>query len=310
MGNILTVITPVGRYLGFSAPVAPVDQFSAAVAKVNIPGLNIRFVDPQRAQIRMSKDMRPVVYDQDDNPLTGGVYFAFGHDLLDRRMASYMIRALEIAGEKVINGYEALTFGDDKAHLALQLANKGIPVAKSVITSARSNSEHVIGYLDSPVILSKTSGFSAGGVGVKPIVSEINFLAPDLWSSRMDSKPKIIQNDLDPDKSLRQVVRTYIVGGKVIGSYTTTGYGIVNCAGLARESVAERYDLKPEQERALLSAASLVGASGYCRVDSVGGENFSIIEINPLARMDADSYGIDVAEALIRYAIKMDGQDV
>jgi len=303
MKTTLTVITPVNRYLGFSAPISPVEQFTLALKKIRDSDLDVRFLDPQRLHIKSSADSPPTVCDEQGNILTGGVYFAFGHDLLDRRMTAYVIKALELSGEKVINGYDALTIADDKALLALHLANQNIPIARSVIASARSNSKEIISYLDSDVIISKTTGFSAGGVGVKPIPSDINFLAPDIWSVRMDSKPKVIQNDLDRTKTQRQVIRSYIVDGRLIGSYTTTGYGIVNCAGLARESVAEPYVITEEQEKVLINAATSVKSDGYCRIDSVGGENFAIIEVNPLARIDADAYNIDVATAILQSAL-------
>lgn len=308
MKTVLTIITPVNRYLGFSAPISPVEQFNSALKKIDSADIDVRFVDPQRLHIKTSEDSLPIVCSEHGEQLKGGVYFAFGHDLLDRRMTAYVIKALELSNEKVINGYDALTIADDKALLALHLANQNIPIAKSVIASARSNSNEIINYLNSKVIISKTTGFSAGGVGVKPLPSDINFLAPDIWSARMDSKPKVIQNDLDQNNSRRQVIRSYVVGDKLIGSYTTTGYGIVNCAGLARESVARPYRATKEQERLLISAANCVKSGGYCRIDSVGGNNFAIIEVNPLARMDADAYGIDVALAILWLAVnKMKG---
>lgn len=45
-----------------------------------------------------------------------------------------------------------------------------------------------------------------------------------------------------------------------------------------------------------------VYSSGFCRVDCVGGKNFSILEVNPVARIDASDYGVDVPCAIIKYA--------
>jgi len=47
-----------------------------------------------------------------------------------------------------------------------------------------------------------------------------------------------------------------------------------------------------------------LGTLGYCRIDASGGKNFEIYEVNPLARIDAEKYGIDVKSHLLWYAVK------
>ena len=302
----LGIITPVGRYLGFSAPISPVDQFNKAVGKYH--NIELRFIDPQRAFVATIGGGSPVLFDENGDKVKCDIYFPFGHTLLDRNMTKYIILALETSGAKVINGYKALTMSDDKALLALSLAKTGIPVADSVIASARPNAQAIIGMLHRETIISKMSGFSAGGVGVKPLSRDIDFLAPELWMSRMDERPRIIQNDLEHGKrGARKVVRAYVVDGRLVGCYATEGYGVVNCAGLARESVASVYNPTEKEEKIFIKAAKVVGAEGYCRIDAVGGDNFAIIEINPLARMDADAYGIDIASEILDAVNRMTG---
>lgn len=298
----LAIITPVDRYLGFSAPVSPVEQFNNAVK--NFTGVEIVYVDPQRTLIYGDYHSKPILYDNFGKVLDADVYFAFSHTPLDRQMTRYIIKSLESAGAKVINGYQALTVADDKALMAIELAGSGLPIAQSFIASARSNSRKIIDILKdgSDFIISKTSGLTAGGVGVRPIAKDINYLAPELWSCRLSERPKVIQNDLDAGNDKRMVIRTYVIGGQIAGSYTTTGYGVVNCAGLTRESKVERYNLLADEASIVLDAASAVYSSGFCRVDCVGGKNFSILEVNPVARIDALDYGIDVPSSLIKYA--------
>lgn len=301
----IVILTPVDRYLGFSASVSPVDQFSSAAQKIS-KNLEIVFVDPQKSHVVI--DAKNVhLMDSDGKIVNGDVYFAFGHDLLDRNMTKYIIRALEVSGKKVINGYEALTILDDKALMAIELSQSNLPVAKSVIASARPNSNAIIKFIGGDKIIAKTSGFSAGGVGVYPVIPNIDYLAPILWSTRMDCRPKILQNDLYQTKnSSRSVIRAYIVGGKIVGCYTTDGYEIVNCAGLARESKAKIYTPTKKQAQILMDSAKLVKSTGYCRIDAVGEkEHFSIIEINPLARIDAESHGLDIPRAVLEYAIEL-----
>lgn len=86
--------------------------------------------------------------------------------------------------------------------------------------------------LEDKHVIQKVSGFSAGGVGTMPISASVDYIAPAIWASRSDAKPRIIQNDVDgtsPDKG-RKVIRAYVVGDQVSGCYITEGYGIVNCA--------------------------------------------------------------------------------
>lgn len=296
------IITPVDRYLGFSAPISPTTQFDQAVAKFT--DVKVVYIDPQRASVFSDANSNPVLIDGNGNEIKADVYFAFSHTALDRQMTRYIIKALEKAETIVINGYKALTVADDKALLAIELSKSGLPIAKSFITSARSNSRKILRTLnnDSQYVIAKTSGLTAGGVGVKPVPKNVDCLAPELWASRLENRPKIIQNDLDYGSNRRTVIRSYIVGGKILGSYTTTGFGIVNCAGLTRESKAIRYEPTEMETEIIEKAAATVYSSGYCRVDSVGGKNFAIIEINPVARIDADTFGIDVPSALIKYA--------
>lgn len=301
----VVVITPVNRYLGFSAPISPIDQFTKAGQMLG-RGVQVTFVDPQKSYVTINRNEIRLM-DESGEPVEGDVYFAFGHDLLDRNMTKYIIRALEVSGKKVINSYHSLTILDDKALLAIELSKSNLPVAQSAIASARSNSQAILGFLGGSKVIAKTSGFSAGGVGVAPIPPSIDYLAPALWAARMDSKPKVLQNDLyQGTTGPRTVIRAYVVGGELVGCYTTKGYGIVNCAGLARESKAQAYNPTEDQAQILIDAAKLVRATGYCRIDAVGGdERFSIIEINPLARIDADHYGLNIPKAVLEHAIRL-----
>ena len=303
----IVVITPINRYLGFSAPILPTDQFDAIAKEW---GFHIIFKDPQRLHIELDPHNLPKVCDE-NGEVNGSVYFPFGHSLLDRTMVMMIVTALEKSGAAVINGSRALTIADDKALMAIALSNiKDIPTAKSVVTSARSNSARIINFLTESkeeILIAKMSGFTAGGVGIQPIPADINYLAPAMWLSRMNERPRVIQNDVDKssDNEPRTVIRAYVVGGEVVGCYTTKGYGIVNCAGLARESEGVIYEASNEEKVVFIKAAATVQCSGFCRIDAVGNKKLSILEINPLARIDAEKYGLHIAEEILWYAAKL-----
>lgn len=305
----ITIIAPVNRYLGFSAPVSPVDQLSKVAQEWGVP-----FVakDPHRLIILLHNNQKPQISDN-EGALTGSVFFGFGHEALDRLMVRFVISTLEKLGEKVINGEMALTISDDKGLMALALANHPeIPTASSVIGSARGNVKLILNSLGvledkSNYVIQKLTGFTAGGVGTQPLPASTDYISPALWASRMDSRLRVIQNDADgsPANVARRVIRAYVVGGEVVGCYITEAYGIVNCAGLARESQGYIYKPTKFQIKAFLEAAKAVGSSGFCRIDASGGKNFVIYEINPLARIDAEKYGLRIAEELMWHAIKL-----
>lgn len=306
--NPIVILTPVNRYLGFSAPISPVEQFKPIAEKWHAP---LVFKDPQRVLIHLNSNGLPELYDE-SGQIKGSVYFPFGHDLLDRNMVKMIILAVEKQGAKVVNGFRALTIGDDKGFIAIELANRGIPCADSIISSARGDVPTVLTLLkdvDSEVehVVVKTTGFTAGGVGTQPMKADIDYLSPLLWASRKDSNPKVIQNDVDgtPQSEGRIVIRAYIVGGEVVGCYTTKGYGIVNCAGLTRESKSERYIPTQSEIEMYINAAKAVGADGFCRVDASGGKSRAIFEVNPLARIDAEKYGLNIPEEILWYCIKL-----
>jgi glutathione synthase/RimK-type ligase-like ATP-grasp enzyme len=304
----IVILTPVNRYLGFSAPITPLEQFTPIAKKWGVP---LVFKDPQRILIHLNADGVPELYDA-SGPIKGSVYFPFGHDLLDRNMVRMIISAVEKQGAKVVNGSRALTVGDDKGLIAIELANRGIPCANSIISSARGDVPTALALLknvDSELghVVVKTTGFTAGGVGTQPINADIDYLAPLLWASRKDNNPKVIQNDIDgtPQSEGRTVVRAYIVGGEVVGCYTTKGYGIVNCAGLTRESKGEKYLPSESEVQMYINAAKAVNAEGFCRIDASGGKNKAVFEINPLARIDAKKYGLSIPEEILWYCIKL-----
>ena len=303
----LVVITPIDRYLGFSTTIQPTDQFKAAAKKL---GIDVVFKDPQKIIIEAGADKKPRLIDE-SGTIEGSVYFAFGHDLLDRNMTKLIIMAAELNKARVVNSSNCLTINDDKAMFAISLSNSGIKSASSWICSARAPFKTILdnnsSLNSSKYIIGKTSGFTAGGVGIQPLLPHIDFIAPFNWSSRSDSRPKIIQNNISTqkDNDRNKVIRTYVVGGKIIGSYFTEGGGIVNCAGLAREPKSGLYRLTDLQRKKLLAAATAVDAAGFSRIDSTDEKNPSIFEINPLARIDADTHGFSVAKSILEYMLDL-----
>lgn len=304
----IVILTPVNRYLGFSAPVSPIEQFTPIAEKWRVP---LVFKDPQRVLIHLDAYGIPELYDE-SGIIRGSVYFPFGHDPLDRNMVRLIISSIEHQGGKVVNGFKALTVGDDKGLIALALSNKNIPCATSIVSSARGDAKTALELLKKTDpnldhVIVKTTGFTAGGVGTQPMNADIDYLAPLLWSSRKDNNPKVIQNDIDGGSQLepRTVIRAYVVGGEVVGCYTTNGFGIVNCAGLARESKGEKYLPTKSESKIYVDAAKAVGAEGFCRVDISGGERQKIIEVNPIARIDAEKYGLNIPEEILWYCIRL-----
>lgn len=305
----IIVITPVNRYLGFSAPIPPSEQLKELASLWGVP---LEVHDPQKLFIKSSSERKVEVYTE-NGLLDGSVFFGFGHDQLDRQMVRYAIIALEKLGKKVINGEKALTYSDDKALMAIALSNSELPIPNSIISGARASVDLILGNMalkknSDEIIFEKPTGFSAGGIGISPLLAKAEYISPAIWSSRADSRPRVLQTDMyqTPIDIPRKVIRAYIVGGELIGAYVTSAKGFVNCAGLSKEEYeAFEYDPTAKQERYLINAARAVGASGYCRIDASGGENFGIIEINPLARIDAEKYNINVKAHLLKYAINL-----
>lgn len=54
-----------------------------------------------------------------------------------------------------------------------------------------------------------------------------------------------------------------------------------------------------------VNAAKAVGAEGFCRTDASENKNQAIFEINPLARIDAEKYGLNIPEEILWYSIKL-----
>lgn len=305
----IVIITPVNRYLGFSAPIPASEQLKELANLWKVP-LEVR--DPQRLIIRSTSHKKIEVCDE-NGPLNGSVFFGFGHEPLDRVMVKYVIIALEKAGKKVINGEKALTYADDKGLMAIAFADSKLPIPNSIISGARAAINQIFFNLEieenkQKIVMEKPTGFAAGGIGVRPIPASREYILPAIWSSRADNKPKVLQNDSEdtPIEIPRKVIRAYVVGGNFVGAYVTSAKGFVNCVGLAKEML-EAYNYIPAlaQQKIFIEAAKAVGATGYCRIDASGGSKFEIYEVNPLARIDAEKYGLNVKEYLLWYAIEM-----
>lgn len=305
----IVIITPVNRYMGFSAPIPASEQLVKLANLWNVP-LEVR--DPQKLIIRSTSHKKIEVFDE-NGPLNGSVFFGFGHEPLDRTMVKYIIIALEKAGKKVINGERALTYADDKALMAIAFANSKLPIPNSIISGSRAVINQIFFNLEieenkQRIVMEKPTGFAAGGIGVRPIPASREYILPAIWASRADNKPKVLQNDSEntPIEIPRKVIRAYVVGGNFVGAYVTSAKGFVNCAGLAKEMLAA-YNYIPTlaQQKIFIEAAKAVGATGYCRIDASGGNKFEIYEVNPLARIDAEKYGLNVKEYLLWHAIEM-----
>ena len=305
--NPLVILTPVDRYLGFSAPISPVLQFNEIATKYDIP---ILFVDPQRTIIEAQPNNKPKIMTA-DGAINGSVMFGYGHELLDRNMVKYIILAAELCGAKTVNNFRCLEDNDDKALIALNLANSNIKCSNSWISSARSPFKIVLDKIPMKIsgdnLIGKTSGFTAGGVGIQPLPFDVDYIGPFLWSSRLNGLPKIIQNNIAPKNGTgtTKVIRTYIAGGKVVGAYFTSGEGVVNCAGLTRNPVSGLQTLSKSQKQHLIYTAKICGALGFCRIDSTDEKIPAIFEINPLARIDSDIHGFNVAEAILEHMVSL-----
>lgn len=303
----IVIFIPVNRYLGFRSLHDPIGVFQKIARDWN---LNIRFVDPQKVTVKVFPGKRIALYEGEEE-VKGSVYFSYAHDSLDRITMRYVMFGLEKSGAKLITNGTSLTFADDKGFAAITLSQEGISIPDSYLATAKSSAERVLELVDGVregVLFSKSTGHASGGVGVTPVMGTRFFLQPFLWNIRNDLKPKLMQKDAytcDIDTP-RKVIRVYVVGGKVVGSYYTSALGYVNTIDLRKEKIElGQYAPTPEEEEMCIKAAKILSCDGYCRIDASKQELFTILEVNPVADIDAIKYGLNIHEHLLWYAMQL-----
>lgn len=219
----------------------------------------------------------------------------------------YLLKALSESGIPLFNSYEAITTCDDKMLTCLALADKGVPLPKTLAGLMCFSKEEQIkpesmdiieAELGYPLIIKESYGSQGKGVY---LVHDRAELCETL--EKVKCKPHLLQKYLW--NSFGKDVRVIVIGGKVAGAMLRKSESDFR-SNIGAGGSGEEYEITPEVESLCLKIAEILKLD-YCGIDLLFGEDgFVVCEVNSnafFAGFEAAT-GINVAELYAEYIVK------
>ncbi len=219
----------------------------------------------------------------------------------------YLLKALSDTNVPLFNSYDAITVCDDKMMTYLALADKGIPLPKTLAgLMCFSKKEQIkpesvdiieaeLGY---PLIVKESYGSQGKGVYLAHDRTELCAVL-----EKVKCKPHLLQKYVWT--SFGKDVRVIVIGGKVAGAMLRQSDKDFR-SNIGAGGSGEAYEITPEVEELCLKVAEILGLD-YCGIDLLFGEDgFIVCEVNSnafFAGFEA-STGINVAELYAEYIVK------
>lgn len=219
----------------------------------------------------------------------------------------YILRALELAGMPVFNGYETVTVCDDKMLTALALAKAGVPQPDTLPGPLCYRSEAALGkdtyarmarLLGEPFVVKES--FSSLGAGVHLVGGEGEFAA--LWE-QIKLRPWLAQAYVAESRG--RDVRVIVVGGRALGGMLRQSGGTDFRSNVAAGGSAAAFPPDDALRTLAERAAAAVGAA-FCGVDVLfGKDGYLVCEVNSNAYYGAfeRATGQNVAGAYADYIL-------
>jgi ribosomal protein S6--L-glutamate ligase len=216
---------------------------------------------------------------------------------------------LLLMGVPLVNGYMPIMRAKNKIRTLQILSHKGVPVPQTVVL------QH-LGYLDDaikrvggfPVVLKTISG--SLGKGVVIVESRRSLLsALDMILTQEHWRILLVQEFVEEAEG--KDVRVFVVGRKVVASMERTAAAGDFRSNIHAGGVGQCADLSLEEERLALKATGALGLD-FSGVDLLRTKNGPVvIEVNANPGLEGitDATGVDVAGAIIDFAVKKVGEE-
>ncbi len=224
------------------------------------------------------------------------------------------IKQAEGLGVPVINRHGPVIRAKNKIRTLQKLQNKNIPVPKSYVVRSAEYIEDMVEKIGRyPVILKVATG--SFGIGVSIVESKRGLRSMiDLLVNNENVPPIIVQEYVRGSRG--RDLRVFVVGGKIIAAMERVaqkkGEFRANFSLGGKVKIAE---LTKKERRIALAAAKVIGLD-IAGVDLIRGVNSDgevdpkVLEVNANPGLDGitEATGIDVAGAIIKYAVKRAGE--
>jgi [lysine-biosynthesis-protein LysW]--L-2-aminoadipate ligase len=273
-------------------------------------GIFLTIVRPEEKWILAAAETRGVTVERlDDGEVTFGLDPPAGlPDVVLNRSVShtrsvYATRCYAHYGVRTVNAPEVVELAGDKILSTLRLAQRGVPVPRTVIALSPEAAQRAIEKIGYPAVLKPPVG-SWGRLMAKvdsPEAAEQILEHKSALPSPVHSIFYVQEYVPKPDRDLR----VFVVGDRAIAAmYRHSTEWRTNAA---RGATAEAAPLTPEIESLALRAAEAVGG-GVLAVDLLESpQGLRVLEVNPTPEFKSltGATGADIAGAIVDYCVEV-----
>lgn len=247
--------------------------------EANKRGIDLMFLAPSEIDIVVTKDDRKsILVNGKVVPLPDFVIPRLGS--ATGYYASAVIRHLERLGVQSINGSEAINTVRDKMYSMQILAQKGLPVPKTMLVRFPISVDLVDKQIGFPLVMKTLAG--SLGNGVHLVKDKDGFQDLMDFIHQTDPSARIILQEFI-SKSHGKDLRVLVVGGRAIGCMLRESKDGNFKANYTRGGMAKRFEMTKEIEILAIEATKVLGLD-VSGVDILfDGEGFKICEVNSSA---------------------------
>ncbi|NNC75413.1 MAG: 30S ribosomal protein S6--L-glutamate ligase [Acidimicrobiia bacterium] len=259
-------------------------------------GHDVQVVNYLRCTMDITSKKPSVVYSGDRLrpeaviPRIGATYTFYG---------AAVVRQFEVMGVPTANTSDAIARSRDKLRALQLLAHEGIGLPVTGFAhDVRDIDELVKIVSGAPLIVKLLEGTQGRGV----VLAETRKAAESVIGAfRQLDANILVQEYVEADA---RDVRAFVVGGEVVAAMERTAPDGEFRANLHRGGTAEPIELSADDQALAIRAADVLGL-GVAGVDMLPTDDgYVVIEVNSSPGLEGieTSSGVDVAEAIIRYA--------
>jgi len=215
---------------------------------------------------------------------------------------TYVMSALLATGYRIINGLPTFSLSKNKLQQTRLFQMNNIPHPKSILTHKPEETLRAAKALGFPVILKVA--FGALGKGVFYIADELSCRPIAEYLAIRDRNPVIVQEYIK--EADRKDIRAFVVGGEVIAAMERCApQGDVR-ANTTNGGTGRAIELTKTEHKLALRVASLceLEIAGVDIIRSAHGPLVLEVNANPGFKELERATGVDVAEAIVRYAAR------
>lgn len=220
-------------------------------------------------------------------------------------MSNYLcysiLRHMERNNVLVVNSSASIEMASDKLHTMQVLAQKKIPIPKTMFSRCPVDSSLISQQMGYPVVVKTLRGTQGGGVYLSENADSLRDLSELLIHQGYDTAPVLFQEFIESSRG--RDIRAFCVGGKVLASMQRTSTDGSFKSNLTRGGVGAPVDITPEIEKIALDTCQALGLE-IAGIDLLYTESgFKICEANssPGFRGLEKFCKVDAATAIYEY---------